>query len=154
MKKLLFSLAIFTIGCGTTSTVTSPNPIAEDNKDVLILATLIQDHLMRTNGREINLSELIQNDTLKRISNNFEKVELKTRGGYISVYYKFSKTRNNKIELTNKEKEMLNSNKCIAKDLSEQYDGEIQFAYGEKFYHIKKLIVKKDSTVTRSTSTH
>jgi len=80
----------------------------------------------------------------KRISNNFERAELKTRGGYISVYYKFSKSRNAKIELTNKEREMFNWAKWGSADLAGDYDGEMRFDYGERFYHIKKILVKKE----------
>lgn len=143
MQRIFILLIILIIGCTSTSKVATISPIAESNKDVLILSTLIRDHLKRTKERAFDLNELIQNDTLRRIMNNFEKTELKKHGGYISVYYKFSKSReNNKIELTDKEKEMLKWKNWTAKEMSGAYDGEIQFAYGEQLYHIKKLIVK------------
>ena len=134
----------FLLGCGTTSNITTTNLIAEENKDVLILSSLIRDYLRQTNGRDINLNELIQKDTLQRISNNFEKIELKSHGGYISVSYKLSASRNNKVELTDKEREMLNGISWAAKGSTVQYDGDIRFDYGERFYHIKKIIVKKE----------
>ncbi len=71
-------MTIFIFGCTTSSKLTTNNPIAEKNKDVLILSTLIQEHLMKTDRREFNLNKLYQNDTLKRISNNFEKTALET----------------------------------------------------------------------------
>ena len=87
LRSMLLILTIFPLGCVTTSKITITNPIAEKNKDVLILASLIHGHLKSTNERGFNLNDLAQNDTLRRISNNFERAELKTRGGYISVYY-------------------------------------------------------------------
>lgn len=143
MLRLFIIFTIFVIGCTITSRLTSNSPIAEENKDVLILSTFVRDYLKRTNGRIFTLSELRQIDTLKRIVANFDKAELKTHGGYISVYFKFSQSRDkNKIELTEKEKDMLLWNKWKEKQISGPYDGEIQFAFGEKLYHIKKLIVK------------
>lgn len=84
---------------------------------------------------------MIQNDTLQRISNSFEKVELKYRGGYISVYYHHSETRNDKIELTESERTMLSWKKVVSTNLDGLFDGEIQFEYGERFYRIKKVVV-------------
>lgn len=144
MRRILIILTIFIIGCGTVSKVTTTSAIVENNRDVLILSNLIQDYLKRTDGRVINIDELMQNDTLGRISNNFEKTELINHASYISVYYKRSKSRGNKIELTNKEREMLNWMKWKEKKLSGQYDGEIRFDFGERFYHVKKIIVKKE----------
>jgi len=39
---------------------------------------------------------------------------------------------------------MLNWWKYSVKDFNGKCDGEIQFEYGERFYHIKKIIVKKE----------
>lgn len=141
---ILIILTAFISACGTTSKVNTINLIAAENKDVLILSILIRDHLRQTNERAFILSELVQNDTLKRITNNFEKVELKYRGGYISVYYNFSKTRNNKIELTDSERAMLIWKRVVTKNLGELYDGEIKFEYGERFNHIKKVIINSN----------
>jgi hypothetical protein len=142
MHRILILLTIFITGCATTSKLNSP--VAENNKDVLILSTLIHDHLRRTMGQEFNLNELLQNDSLKRIINNFERIELKERRTGISVYYKFSTSRDNtKIELTDKEKEMLRWKIWVEKEINKPYDGEIQFAFPEKLYHFVKIIVKK-----------
>jgi len=99
---------------------------------------------MRTGERELNLDELVQNDTLKRISENFQKVELKYEGGHISVYYVFSASRNTEIELTEAEKKTLSYKKIVVKDLDDQYDGEIQLEYAERFYHLKRIVVNED----------
>jgi len=144
MQRTFTILTFFLLGCGGTSKTTTTSLIAEKNKDVLILSSLIRDHLRRTKERDLNLNELVQNDSLRRISNNFESIELKYRGGYISVYYKFSRSRNNKIELTGKEREMLNRTGWASRDLAGQYDGEIRLNYGERFYNIKKITVKKE----------
>jgi hypothetical protein len=98
MHRILIILTFLTIGCVTTSKQSTTNPIAESNKDILILSTLIRDYLRVTNGRVFGLNELYQADTLKRISRNFELIELKNKGGYISVYYNFP-SRERKIIL-------------------------------------------------------
>jgi len=106
------------------------------------LSILAQDHLRKTDGRDIDLAELLQTDTLHRISNSFDKVELKPKGGHISVYYKFSKSRDPKgIELSDKEKERTNYFRWTEKELKDQYDGEIQIDYGERFYRVIKIII-------------
>lgn len=144
MKNILIILTVFLFGCASTSKITAINLTRENNKDVFILGTLLQDHLRRTENRNLNLDELVQNDTLKRITNNFEKLELKYRGGYISVYFVFSKTRNNKIELTEREQELLSYRKFLIKEIDEPYDGEIRLEYGERFYHLKKMVLNGD----------
>jgi len=126
-------------GCASTSVT---GTVSENNSDVLILSILVQDHLRKNDGRDINLAELLQTDTLKRISNSFEKVELKSNGGYISVYYKFSESRDSKgIKLSDKEKELTNYFRWTERDLKNLYDGEIRFDYGERFYRVKKLLL-------------
>ncbi len=132
---------MFIAGCASTA-VTST--VSENNKDVLILSILAQDHLRKTNGRDINLAELLKTDTLNRISNSFEKVELKSKGGYISAYYTFSKSRDSKgIELSDKEKELTRYFRWIERDSKNQYDGEIRLEYGERFYRVIKIIVNR-----------
>lgn len=142
MQRIVIVFTILIIGCRSTSKVTTPNLIEEKNKDVIVLSVLIRDHLKQTHERDFNLNELIQNDTTKRISSNFESVKLKWCGGYISVYYKFSMLRDTTFQLTDKETAVWR--KWVAKKIKAPYDGEIRFAYGERFYHIKKIIVKKE----------
>jgi len=143
LRKLIL-LAIFLEGCITSSRVDNVKSISENNKDVYILSILICDYLRSTHGRAFNIDKLVQIDTLKRISNNFEKIELIPKGGYIAVYYKFSSLReNNKIILNNKEYEGINKLRWIEKEKNKLYDGEIQFDYGERFYRIKKIKVKQ-----------
>jgi hypothetical protein len=133
--RTLIILTICTAGCASTS-VTST--VSENDKDVLILSILVQDHLRKTNGRDINLA---QADTSNRISKSFEKVELKFKGGHIFVYYKFSASRDSKgIELSDKEKERTKYLRCTERNLKNQYDGEIRLDYGERFYRIVNLI--------------
>lgn len=141
--KILVILIIFVSGCSTTSKSTTASSVPENNKDVFILSTLIRDHLRKTDEQDLNLNELVHNDSLGRISNNFKNIELEYRGGYIAVYYKFSDSRDNiKIELNEEEKEEIKNLKWIIKDLKEKYDGEIQFEYGERFYGIRKIITR------------
>jgi hypothetical protein len=139
--RILSILTIFIGGCASTSVT---NTVSENNNDVLILCLLVQDNLRKTDVRDINLAELLQTDTLKRISNSFDKVELKSKGGYISVYYKFSESRDSKgIKLSDKEKELTNYFRWKERDLKNQYDGEIRLDYGERFYRVKKIIVDR-----------
>jgi hypothetical protein len=120
------------------------NTVVEDNKDVLILSILVQDHLRKTNGRSINLTELIKKDTLDRISNSFKTLELESKGGHISVYYKFSESRDPKgIRLSDKEKELTKNVRWTEKEFRSQINGEIQLDYGERFYRLIKIIVDK-----------
>ncbi|UZS00305.1 hypothetical protein [Chondrinema litorale] len=66
------------------------------------------------------------------------------KGGHISVYYRFSESRNsNGIELSEKEKELTKNLRWAEKKLKDQYDGEIQIAYGERFYRLIKIIEGK-----------
>ena len=134
-------LIILTIFIGGRASTFMTKTILANSKDVLILSILVQDHLRKTDGRDINLTELLQTDTLHRISNSFDKVELKSKGGHISVYYTFSKSRDSKgIELSDKEKERTDYFRWTEKELKNQYDGEIQFDYGERFYRVIKII--------------
>lgn len=138
--RILTILLILIIGCTSTSVSSTTSP---DN-DVLVLALLVQDHLRKTDGRDISLTELIEKDTLKRISKSFETVYLKLKGGHISVYYKFSESRDSKgIELTDKEKELAKSFRWAEKELKNKSNGEIQFDYGERFYRLIKIIAEK-----------
>lgn len=149
LKTLIIFLFFFG-GCTTTSKLNTESNVVENNKDVFILSTLIRDHL-RSNGRDLNLYELVLNDTLRRISNNFEKIELKIHGGYISVHYKFSDIRDvKKIELNELERQTISKLKWIIKDFKDQYDGEIQFDFGERLYRIRKIIIREESKAERS----
>jgi len=148
--RLIFIIIIFIGGCDTTSKVNTINIVSEDNKDVFILSSLIRDYLQdaRNTGikyqEDLNLEKLVQYDSLRRISNYFEKIELKYQKGHISVYYQFSDSTGNKnIELTDKEIAEIQYVKWKVHDSIEQYDGEIQFNFGERFYRISKIIIKK-----------
>ena len=144
MQRSLLLLLIFFLSCGSTSRLPETNLIGENNKDVLVLSSLIRNYLRQEKGRNFDVNEWLKSDSLARISNNFEKAEMKTNGAYISVYYKFSKSRNADVVLTSKEKELLSWIRWSTKDFTADYDGEIRFDYGERFYHIKKIVVKKE----------
>jgi len=138
MRKLI----ILTIFISVLISYSITGTAQQNNNDILILSILIQDHLRKTKGRDINLVELLKEDTLNRISNRFEKVELKSKGGHISVYFKLSKSRDSKgIELSYKEKERTDYFRWKKKELKNQYDGEIQYDYGERFYRLIKIII-------------
>lgn len=136
--RLLIILIIFIAG-DVSASVT--NHYKENDNDVLILSLLIQDHLRKTNGREINLDELLQSDKLNRISKSFEKVEVKSKGGYISVYYKLSESRNSKeVELLDHERQRTKFFKWTERKMKNHFDGEIRLDYGERFYKVIKVI--------------
>lgn len=107
MKSFVLILTVFLFSGCASSKLKDPGNLAEKNKDVSILALLIQDHLRATNERPIDLNELLQKDSLKRISNNFKSIELKSRGGHMAVYYQFSDKRKVVIDLNGEEKQRL-----------------------------------------------
>jgi len=139
--RILIILSLLIYGCASTSV---PGTVSQGNNDVFVFALLVQDHLRKTDARDISLTELMKKDTLQRISKSFESIDLKLKGGHISVYYKFSELRDsNGIELTDKEKELTKYFRRTEKELKSKSDGEIQFDYGERSYRLIKIIVDK-----------
>ena len=70
---ILIMLTILLGGCRTTSKVNTVKTVSENFKDVYILSILIRDHFRNTREEALNLDELIQHDTLRRISNILKK---------------------------------------------------------------------------------
>lgn len=141
---IIFALfATLIIGCSTTSLVTSVDKTQEDLRDVFILTIFARDYLSDTGGGNFNLEKLIEYDSLGRISKNFESISQISRGGHIAIQYKFSTNRNNKIDFTENEKHLTEIWRVIEKNNIGDFDGEIQFEYGEKFYNFRKIIVVK-----------
>jgi hypothetical protein len=137
--SVLILLALLMCDCGSYSKV--PVTLDENCNDIFILSQLICDHFRKTNDRDISLNELVLNDPLQRISNSFEKIET-SYGGHITVYYKFSDSRDiSRIRLSDKEREIINKVKWIVKEPKKGYNGEIQLDYGERFYNIRKIII-------------
>jgi hypothetical protein len=137
--KIIVVLTIFLTACASSN---KANIASEDNRDVFILSTLVQDHLRQTDGQGFNLDSLIKADTLNRISKNFEKIELELRAAFIVVHFKFSGSRDvKKIELSNKEREIASQCRWTVKELNNEYDGGIRFDYGERFYRTSKIII-------------
>ena len=60
MKSFVLILTVFLLSGCASSKLKDPGNLAEKNKDVSILALLIQDHLRATNERPIALNELLQ----------------------------------------------------------------------------------------------
>jgi len=136
MKNLVFIVLL--TGCTAASRTV---PVSQGDNDVLILSMLVQDLLRKTDARDIDLARLVQMDTAGRISDSFEKVILKYKGGHISIYFTFAKTRiPGKIELTEKEKVRAKSVRWKQKKLNDNVDGEIQLDYGERFYRIIRIV--------------
>jgi hypothetical protein len=145
MKQISTILVVFFSGSLSAQQVTAPGPVADKNKDVVLLALLIKDHLTDTRERDVVLSEILQLDTTGRITGQFEEIQMKSNKGYISVYFKFSATRVDKdLQLTADEKKMLGWIRYKQKDLPGNYDGEMQFNFGERFYRIRRITVKKE----------
>jgi hypothetical protein len=140
----IFIIAFFFVSCSKTSKVTTADKTREDLRDVFVLTILVQDYLKKTNGEEFNLEKLFARDSLGRISTNFESIRTISRGGHIAIQYKFSENRNNKIEFTENEKQMKEIWKVIEKENLGNFDGEIQFDYGERFYNFRKIIIEKN----------
>ena len=140
MRLLLLALILCLAGCASTSVA---NIASQGDEDVLILTLLIQDYLSKTDGRDINLTDLIKKDSLSRIQNSFKTLTQELKG-HISVYYTFSESRNSKgIKLSDKEKELTKHLRWTEKRSKNQYDGEIQIDYGERFYRLIRIIKNK-----------
>ena len=134
-------MTIILYGCISASK-TPTDATFDDYNDVLLLTSFIQDHLRKSDELHLNLDQLIENDSLERISKSFKKIDFKPRGGHISIHYAFSDSRNiNGIELTEKEKEKVRYYKLTIKDLKVDSDGEIKLDYGERFYRVIKITV-------------
>lgn len=147
--KIIFILIILSIGCKTSSKINTSNIVSENNQDIFILSTLIRNYLLDSRNTGINheknldINELIQYDSLGRVSNHFDFIELKYQKGYVAVYFDFSEMRDSKkIELTDKEKVEIQYVRWKVNDSIEEYDGEIQFNFGERFYRTRKIIIK------------
>jgi hypothetical protein len=142
MRAAVLLFIVFMGGCASAP-VTSV--ISQDKKDVLILSGLIRDHLRKTGEREIDLIELLKKDTLNRISNSFELVELRPKGN-IFVYFKFSEQRNTEeIELNRQEMQWASRVRWRKRKLGYGFDGAIRFKYGERFYLLTGIFIQKGS---------
>ncbi len=142
MKALLI-LTLFIAGCNYHS-IPQTEPV-KDN-DILILSILLQEYVKKTWESEINLEELLKLDTLNRITNSFEKVELKHQKGHMSVFFKFSKSRHLQgIELDEEEKARTGYIRWTESNLKNEYDGEIRLDFGERSYRVIKIVRNKVS---------
>lgn len=151
--RIIPFVLIFCIGCRTTSKTNQISAIAENNKDVVVLAYLIRDYMRSTGSTDFNLSDILENDTLHRVTKNFSKLEIVDwpniwRGGY-AIYFKFSDERNidtvellptERIPWKIKEKKAIGRNKA---QLDSDFDGVIHFHYPERFYHIAEIVLKE-----------
>jgi hypothetical protein len=150
-RILPFLLILFT-GCQTASKTIQTKTLAEDNKDIVVLSYLIKDYMRNTRSINFTLGDIIKKDTLGRITKNFSSLEVGNwpdpwRGGY-AVYFKFADGRNNNsVKLTQDEripkvttKTKIGRNKA---QLARKFDGEIDFYFPERGYHINKIIIKE-----------
>ena len=113
------------------------------NQDILILASMINKELNTSNIREYNLENFHLKESLNRISSNFLWTKMEAKEGYISLKFKFSKVRQNNITLTNEEIELAKLIKIKVKKQGDLDDGEIKFAYPERFYRVKQILLFK-----------
>ncbi|WP_133159315.1 hypothetical protein [Solitalea longa] len=101
-------------------------------------STIKQNSIFVPNGYAESQNVIL---SLNKKHNIYLKGGNKSKGGHISVYYKFSKSRDSKgIKLLDHEKERARYFRWTEKKLKNQYDGEIQLDYGERFYRVLKLI--------------
>ena len=141
--RILIIISLFIGGCSTSSKISTADKTREDLRDVFVLTILTRDYLRNIDGRDFNLEKLLEYDSLGRISKNFESIKQIARGGHIAIQYKFSKKRDYKIEFTENEKQMKEIWSVIEKKNVGDFDGEIQFEYGERFHNFRKIIIKK-----------
>lgn len=141
MKKIYFAILVVTFGFTTTTKLNQTKNINKDNYDLVILANLIRENLIETDNRQFTINDLKKIDSLNRISDNFDWVEMNSKGGYISVAFKYTAERKTNVELNQKELESLSYINLTKKRQLNQNNGEIRLDYGERFYRIKKIIV-------------
>lgn len=146
-------IMILCFGCRTASKISQMTVIGEENRDVVALSYLIRDYMLQTHNTNFSLSDITKYDTLRRVANNFSRLEVDNwpnvwRGGYV-VYFKFSDNRNkDSVKLTKskripwkvKKKEKIGRND---EQLAIEFDGEIHFYYPERHYHIVEIILRK-----------
>jgi len=127
--------------------------IAEENKDVVVLSYLISEYLQKNRNTKFTLADIINGDSLGRITKNFSGLEVGNwpdpwSGGY-AVYFKFANGRNQdsvklkeheKIPWKVKRKKVIGRNEL---QLAKKFDGEIHLNYPERFYHVRGIIIKK-----------
>lgn len=144
MKKYTIILALFLVACmPSTKTKERYKEIGERNMDVLILARLIQDELRRNRFEEINLSTIHKLDTANRIIANFEKIKMEYENGYIVYHYKLSAARITKdILLNDREQQIFEWMRWSEAELKNEYDGEIRIEYPERFYNLKRIVIR------------
>lgn len=139
----LVALPLFFAGCSMRQVGTYNN--VEGLNDVYLLSITVQDYLRNGRAGDFSKDVLISGDSLRRISKNFERIQQINHGGYIAIRYKFSRDRDATITLTQKEQERINSWRIFERKFRNDDDGEIQFAYGERFYNFRKIIQRKES---------
>ncbi len=146
-------LIILCLGCRTASRSVQMRVIAEDNKDVVALSYLIRDYMRKTRSDSFTLSDIVKNDTLRRVTRNFSSLEVADwpnvwRGGY-AVYFKFSDERNkDSLKLMPYERipwKVKTKKKIATTDaqLAIKFDGLIHLYYPERHYHIVEIIMKR-----------
>lgn len=144
MKKYVIILALIMVACmPSTKKKERYKEIGERNNDVLILAGLLQEALRRNQIEEINLSTIHKLDTASRITANFEKIKMEYRNGYIVYHYKLSAARITKgILLNDREQQIFEWMRWSEAELNNDYDGEIRIEYQERFYNLKRIVIR------------
>jgi hypothetical protein len=153
--RIIPLLLTLLIGCRTASKTAQMRALADNNKDIIVLAYLIRDHMRTTHSSKLTLEDIIKRDTLGRIAKNFSSLEVGNwpdiwRGGF-AVYFKYADGRNNdSVKLTPNERIpwKIKMKKEIGRNetqLAKKFDGEIHFYYPERHYHITEIIIKTPS---------
>lgn len=150
--RLSLFILLFCIGCRTESKIAKMKLIAEKNKDVVVLSSIIHHHLRKTRYASFTLEDILKYDTLGRITKNFSSIEVGAwpniwRGGY-AVYFKFSKERKqDTIKLTTSER--IPPTVKIKKKIGiswvvrdKNFDGVIHYCYPERFYSLREIILR------------
>lgn len=140
---IMILMFVFIEGCANTSKISAAYKTREDLRDVFVLTIQVQDFFRNSSGQDFAIENLFAGDSLSRISNNFEEIKQISRGGHIAIQFKFSKKRDPKIEFTEYQGQMKENWRVIERKNADNFDGEIQFEYGERFYNFRKIIVYK-----------
>lgn len=110
---------------------------------MFILSMFAQDYLRDTDGRDFNLDKLVALDTSGRIAKNFESIEMASRGGLIAIRYKFSGSRDGNVGLTDAERRMTENRRVTEKKSNGDFNGEVQFEYGERSYNFRRIVIRR-----------
>lgn len=74
--RVITFILILCLGCRTTTNTAKMRALAYENKDVVVLSYLIRDYMRKNHNTKFSLADIINTDTLGRITKNFTELEV------------------------------------------------------------------------------